>query len=62
MNRKISLFLTGCLFSAVCLHAQKATAPMLTLSKKQNKVNMGIKEVLILPCFLQTSLALAPKR
>lgn len=43
MNRKISLFLTGCLFSAVCLHAQKATAPMLTLSKKQNKVNMGIK-------------------
>lgn len=43
MNQRISLLLTACLFSAACLHAQKATAPMLTLSKSQNKVNMGVK-------------------
>lgn len=43
MNRRISLFLAGCLLSGGCLYAQKAKTPMLTLSKTKSKVNLGIK-------------------
>lgn len=42
MNRRISLFLISCLFPVPFL-AQKATAPMLTLSKSQSKINLGVK-------------------
>lgn len=43
MNRRISLFLMGCLFVGTCLYAQETTTPMLTLSKSKNSVNLGIK-------------------
>lgn len=44
MKQRILLILISCLFSGMYLHAQKATAPMLTLSKSQkSKVNLGFK-------------------